>query len=157
MSGITRQAYEIVYTGQDQSLQARYPKVVSSKSTADAEVRYLKSNELFQVSATDIHVIAIKRSRVRQAPALRDFARRYVAAFKDQVLNNKVAQGIIALGLLISLGTVSVSVLVSLFGVEAMQGSELIISGEISIAFGLFGLFYGAAMKVKSPQTTPVR
>lgn len=157
MSITTRQAYEIVYTGQDQSLQARYPKVVSSKSTADAEVRYLKSNELFQVSATDIHVIAIKQSRAHKTPAPRDLARRYVAAFKEQVLTNHAAQGIIALGLLISLGTLSVSSIISLLGGEAMQGAELIISGEISIAFGLFGLFYGAAMKVKSPQGTPVR
>lgn len=152
MSIFTRQAYEIVYTGQDKSLQTRYPKVVSSKSTADAEVRYLKSNELFQVSTTDIHVVAIKRSFARQVPA-----RHYLAAFKEQVLTNHAAQGIIALGLLIIVASVSVSGLVSLLGGEAGQGAELTISGCIPVAFGLFGLLYGTVANAKPRQDITVR
>lgn len=152
MSILTRQAYEIVYTGQDKSLQARFPKVVSSKSTADAEVRYLKSNDLFQVSAKDIHVIAIKRSFARQAPALRDLTLRYLAAFKEQVLNNYAAQGVIALGLLIIFASVSVSGVVFLLGGDAGESTELTFSGGIAVAFGLFGLFYGAAMNTEPRQ-----
>ena len=157
MSILNRQAYEIVYTGQDKSLQARFPKVVSSKSTAEAEVRYLKSNDLFQVSAKDIHVIAIKRSFALKAPAPRDLALRYLAAFKEQLINNEAAHGIIALGLLISFGTLSISGLVFLLGGEAGQGAELILSGGISVAFGLFGLFYGAAMNMEPRQDISVR
>lgn len=153
MSIITRQAYEIVYTGQDERLQPLYPKVVSSKSNADAEARRLKFSDRYQVSDMDIHVIAVKQGFVKDS-----FTRRFAASMKEQVRTNEVASGLVILGAFIILIAVLVSGIISLLGADGGIGAELVLGfGIVPVALGLFGWLLGAVLDVEPRQDIPLR